>query len=463
VFDWPTSAQITLVPTTPILHGLLRTAKWGDSMKIFWSWQSDLPGKISRHFVREALEDAVDALNEERSVYEPERPEASLDHDRKGVPGSPDLANIILEKIRGSEVFVADVTPVGQSNATPPKSLMNANVAIELGYALHTIGDGRLMMVLNKAFGSRADLPFDLQHKGGPIFYNLTSTASKNQIAAEKKKLTSKFKVAIREISAAHTTVELDVTRDAHIDGDPSRYFRSNDLIVNVEEDGFRNVGRKFFGPKGPLVFLRVIPTQISQKLGFNQARDALMHAQVRPFAHDWSSMSVDNNRWGAVSYETKSDENTVLAATQLHRNCEVWGFDSYLPSPTHKPNDGGPPGIWAKNLEEAFQINLPNYVKLLADQLGISAPFKVVAGLSSVEEHILAVPSSYGGTKRLGPFLEDPLVIELTLLTTEFKAINAVLLKIYEGIFDGVGAVRPPQFRGFPKVITDANYKLDI
>ena len=42
-------------------------------MKIFWSWQSDHPGAISRHLVREALELAVASLNEELAIEEPER------------------------------------------------------------------------------------------------------------------------------------------------------------------------------------------------------------------------------------------------------------------------------------------------------------------------------------------------------------------------------------------------------
>jgi hypothetical protein len=38
-----------------------------------------------------------------------------LDHDRKGVPGSPDLARLILDKIKRSAIFVADVTNIGSS------------------------------------------------------------------------------------------------------------------------------------------------------------------------------------------------------------------------------------------------------------------------------------------------------------------------------------------------------------
>jgi len=33
-------------------------------MKVFWSWQSDSPGKIGRHFVRDVLEEAIKELKE---------------------------------------------------------------------------------------------------------------------------------------------------------------------------------------------------------------------------------------------------------------------------------------------------------------------------------------------------------------------------------------------------------------
>ena len=153
-------------------------------MKVFWSWQSDHPGKISRHFVREALEKAISEIKQDPEIEEAAR-DAELDHDRKGVPGSPDLARIILDKIQTSDVFVADVTPVGHVADNPKKRLINSNVAIELGFALRAVSDRAMLMILNEAFGTRDELPFDLKHKAGPITYNLPAGAPKKQIEAE--------------------------------------------------------------------------------------------------------------------------------------------------------------------------------------------------------------------------------------------------------------------------------------
>ena len=87
-------------------------------MKVFWSWQSDTPGKIGRYFVRDALIAAIERLKETPDVQEPTEREIRstmhLDQDRKGISGSPDLARVILEKIEQSAVFVADAPRSGR-------------------------------------------------------------------------------------------------------------------------------------------------------------------------------------------------------------------------------------------------------------------------------------------------------------------------------------------------------------
>lgn len=168
-------------------------------MKVFWSWQSDVPGKYGRHFVRDALAKAIDQLKQDCSVEEATR-KLELDHDRKGVPGSPDLAPTILSKIQECSVFVADVTPVGQTNRGKP--LINSNVAIELGFAMAHVKDERILMVLNSAYGAREDLPFDLRHKAGPILYSFSSS-NEGQREAVQGGLASVLKNALRDSLAA--------------------------------------------------------------------------------------------------------------------------------------------------------------------------------------------------------------------------------------------------------------------
>jgi hypothetical protein len=159
-------------------------------MKIFWSWQSDTPGKIGRFLVRDALNDAIEKLKAANEVEEAQR-DIHLDHDIKDVPGSPDLARTIMAKIEKSEVVIADVTIVGKTEEG--KGLINSNVAIELGYALHACTDERAVLVFNKHYGKYEELPFDLRHKGGGVDFDLNPDSSKDEIKAQRRQLKDSF------------------------------------------------------------------------------------------------------------------------------------------------------------------------------------------------------------------------------------------------------------------------------
>lgn len=78
---------------------------------VFWSWQSDLDGRVTRELIRSALDQAIGMLAAD--LDEAERP--SLTSDTQGVAGTPDIVATILRKIDEAAVFVADVTPIAVS------------------------------------------------------------------------------------------------------------------------------------------------------------------------------------------------------------------------------------------------------------------------------------------------------------------------------------------------------------
>jgi hypothetical protein len=160
-------------------------------MKIFWSWQSDTPGDIGRHLVRDALKDAIARLKQADGIDDAVREALHLDQDIQGETGSPDLVRTILKKIPQAEIVVADVTLVGKTD--DGDRLINSNVAIELGYAFHACTDERTVLVFNKHYGTHEELPFDLRHKGGAVDFNLKPEASKGEIAAVRRMLTDAF------------------------------------------------------------------------------------------------------------------------------------------------------------------------------------------------------------------------------------------------------------------------------
>jgi hypothetical protein len=181
---------------------------------IFYSWQDTLPGNVTRTFIEEALHEAVKAISTDETIKIKPR----VDKDTAGVPGMVDIFNTILNKLREAEIVICDISII---NTGAPKTTPNPNVLIELGYALRGFGEERvnnIITVINTAFGTTKDLPFDIMgHRH--ITYDLPQFDSSSitdgqerarlekerrvKKASEKQKLVKALEEAIRTILAA--------------------------------------------------------------------------------------------------------------------------------------------------------------------------------------------------------------------------------------------------------------------
>lgn len=127
--------------------------------KIFYSWQSDLPGSKTRYFIRECIDEAIKDAGKSEAI------DAVRDEATKGLTGSPDIITSIYSKIDECDMVIADVslcfkrdvTKDGQEKYSP-----NPNVMLELGYAVKTLSWERVLCISNTDFGS--DYPFDIDH-----------------------------------------------------------------------------------------------------------------------------------------------------------------------------------------------------------------------------------------------------------------------------------------------------------
>ena len=129
------------------------------SFKIFYSWQSDLPSSKSRSIIQDAIKSAVNVLGSEMEDIE-------ADRDTQNRTGSPDIAQTIFAKIDESDLFIADVTCVGEIQAGDKiKKSPNSNVLVELGYAAGVLGWDRIICVINTDFGAIENLPFDIRNR----------------------------------------------------------------------------------------------------------------------------------------------------------------------------------------------------------------------------------------------------------------------------------------------------------
>jgi hypothetical protein len=131
---------------------------------VFYSWQSELPEDDNRGAIRAALRLAsieIEAKGGRRHIV--------IDEATRNLPGSPNIPQAILDKIRAADMFVADITTTtGHGEQDRPGA--NANVIFELGFAVASLGWDRVVMLFNKGYGNFPDdLPFDFdRHRASP-------------------------------------------------------------------------------------------------------------------------------------------------------------------------------------------------------------------------------------------------------------------------------------------------------
>ena len=147
---------------------------------VFFAWQADTPVSDNKTFVWNALEDALKiAFADVRPELSP-RPEV----DTQGVTGAPNIVDTIFKRIRGSSVFIADLTFV--ATTARGKAIPNPNVMIELGYAARSIGWERTILVMNSAHGPAKNLPFDVIQHRWPIEFRVTGQTEVREKRYEK-------------------------------------------------------------------------------------------------------------------------------------------------------------------------------------------------------------------------------------------------------------------------------------
>lgn len=188
--------------------------------KVFYSWQSDLPNRTNRTLIQTALDKACQSLKSAGGVLA----EAVVDRDTLGLAGSPSINDAILDKIRDSDAFVADVSIMNalprsvssqkgvskyihhaidglswlrNDRVVPPRSCPNPNVLTELGYAMSQLGNEALVLVVNTHYGALDDLPFDVR----PLRKLSYRASPQDDVSAIKTALARDFERALKEIA----------------------------------------------------------------------------------------------------------------------------------------------------------------------------------------------------------------------------------------------------------------------
>lgn len=98
--------------------------------------------------------------------------------------------------------------------------------------------------------------------------------------------------------------------------------------------------------------------------------------------------------------------------------------------------------------IEAVYRRCLPQYVEFAQRHLGLSYPFRVVAGVTGLENALLAIPASYGNGERVR-FLVQNLEVSRRLLDERDQV--PFLVEWFQQIWDGCGMKRPAQIAEFP------------
>ena len=121
---------------------------------IFFSWQSDLKG--NKKIIKDSLL-AECQKQKEKNGYQLE-----IDEATRNLPGSPKIEDAILEKIASADIFVCDITPIASCGR---KLMPNSNVIFELGFAIHALGEKRVILLAKHGDWDVNDMPFDFNHR----------------------------------------------------------------------------------------------------------------------------------------------------------------------------------------------------------------------------------------------------------------------------------------------------------
>lgn len=145
---------------------------------VFYSWQSDLPQSTNQKAIRNGLRSASSLVEENENI------KVVIDEATRDEAGSPNIPASIIKKISACDVFVCDLTTINSTSDISQRRTPNPNVLFELGYAVATLGWGRVIMLFNKHFGTfPEDLPFDIdRHRASPYLLSTDDHKNKSNI-----------------------------------------------------------------------------------------------------------------------------------------------------------------------------------------------------------------------------------------------------------------------------------------
>lgn len=412
------------------------------SLTVFYSWQSDTPKAINRNFIEDALEKAIKKLHATLTVQEALRDEKlELDKDTKGVPGTPPIVDTILEKISNCGIFVPDITFVGKTEEG--RLMPNPNVLIEYGWALKEVSHSRMIPVMNTLYGepNAQTLPFDMRHLRHPISYKLDENATPEEKAQIKEQLTNDLAGAVRVILESgvlsNLPAEAGSFQEVPYTTNPSTYLGEGEPL-SIEPLLFLSPAQR--------LFLRIIPTtRIDEIKTSKAALDLIRSGNLMPMNEQSGSLTFGRNKYGAFACDR--DEGRVLNLTQLFKNAELWGIDSWHIDKSRFVPDKVAYGFLPSSLLERELVNtLTNYLRFIKGTLKLPLPIRFIAGATDVAGYRMLAPDGMefpGYEKFRGSVVEEHIIYEGLIEDYDMKP-TEILRPFFNLLWEECGLERP-------------------
>ena len=411
---------------------------------IFFSWQADTSTLVGRNLIERALERALGRIEADTALEEAVR-ELEIDRDTKGVAGSPPIVDTIFKKIDAATVFLPDLTFVGQRLDGRPTP--NPNVLIEYGWALKSLTHGRLVPVMNTAFGAPTaeNMPFDMRHLRNPILYHCPVEASEEERRHARESLAKDLEKAIRAVLA---TAELRDNAQPfgppafkpHPSADRPGLFRPIDEPLGIMSHPFAE-SRQIKLEDGAMMWLRVMPLY-DQDISWTVSdvgRIAKQPPLLQPMNKAWGGYSWLQGPDGFGAFPSNGDDSTY-GVTYFFSSGEIWAIDSYM---LQMSKINSKSVIYLK--ERDFKDSLREFGQLLR-KLGVVGPLKWIAGMDQVKGRGIELPAR-DGYSRLGDSVRGACMLDEIISEGTFDPdlqSSGVLTPFFARVYECCGLFRP-------------------
>jgi hypothetical protein len=401
---------------------------------VFYAWQSELSNRANRSFIEDCLERALKEINRRR----PPEAQLFLDQGTQDVSGMPDISRVIFDKIDTCAVFVPDLslTAVGQGGRKSP----NANVLIELGYALRGIGERRVVGVFNEASGSAEELPFDLRRHRWPAVYSLSEDAKAEgrQVVRDElvKDLVVRIAAAARRADEDEAGTSATPTLNVYEGLGP---FRQGELIANVDAatPGADGQGSLFWRD-APQATIQVRPKAEKSTEGYVELRNRAVKSSfaLRAFGPRGTQWCSQNSR-GFIAGDVVATpiQPRALCVTQLHKHSGMlYGINQALMG-----EEIGKRFVFGARVRPEFEETLRNYLEFYR----LNSDFGTTFSLYVTVQYMAGLYLRLGSPKDAytGPIVESQIYYAVDTFSVDADVAD-LLKPLFVKVWDAAGQI---------------------